>query len=93
MNNGFRYYTLEGTAEALGYGKLYLGNGTAEGTAGNKYGLLKLYNINDISVDVRANNIGTYGGLRVSGLKGSYHGILLGNSNGALTIMSKDGLN
>ncbi len=91
MNNGLRYYTLEGTADALGYGKLYLGNGTASGAAGNKYGLLKLYNINAISVDVRGNDIGSYGGLRTSGLKGSYHGILLGNTNGALTIMSKDG--
>ena len=42
-NNGFIYRTLEGTTSALGYGISILGNSTASGTAGNKYGILRLY--------------------------------------------------
>lgn len=45
-NNGIRYNTLEGTTEALGYGRLYLGNSTASGTAGNKYGAILMYSEN-----------------------------------------------
>lgn len=43
VNNGLKYYTLEGTASANGYGQIFLGNSTAEGTAGNKYGNLRIY--------------------------------------------------
>lgn len=43
VNNGVRYQTLEGTASANGYGILILGNGTATGTAGNKYGRLDIF--------------------------------------------------
>ena len=42
-NDGFRYRTLEGTADALGYGGLYLGNSVASGTAKNKYGFIRIY--------------------------------------------------
>lgn len=42
-NDGVRYMTLEGTASALGYGYLLLGNATASGTAGNKYGAMRFY--------------------------------------------------
>ena len=42
-NNGLRYTTREGTTSQLGYGSLVLGNATASGTAGNKYGWLRLY--------------------------------------------------
>ena len=43
INNGVQYTTLEGTTSAAGYGIMALGNGTASGTAGNKYGALKIY--------------------------------------------------
>lgn len=43
QNNGLSYRTLEGTASALGYSILNLGNGYEEGTAGNKYGLIRIY--------------------------------------------------
>lgn len=42
-NNGISYQTLEGTADALGYGMLKLGNATASGTAANKYGYIRIY--------------------------------------------------
>ena len=42
-NDGFRYYSLEGTTSAKGTGLLFLGNSTAEGTAGNKEGRLGIY--------------------------------------------------
>ncbi len=42
-NDGFRYRTLEGTVDAVGYGGIYLGNSVASGTAANKYGFIRLY--------------------------------------------------
>lgn len=42
-NNGIWYRTRQGTASALGYSILNLGNTTASGTAGNKRGQLRLY--------------------------------------------------
>lgn len=42
-NNGFRYRTLEGTTDDNGYGSLWLGNSSASGTDGNKFGVVVLY--------------------------------------------------
>lgn len=42
-NDGFRYYTSQGTTSAIGIAYLQLGNATASGTAGNKRGFLRLY--------------------------------------------------
>ena len=42
-NNGFAYYSLEGTASAQGEALIQIGNSTATGTAGNKRGRLRLY--------------------------------------------------
>ena len=42
-NDGFRHYSLQGTASAVGQTILQLGNATASGTAGNKYGELRIY--------------------------------------------------
>lgn len=42
-NDGFRYYSLQGTASALGESYLQIGNSTASGTAGNKRGHLRIY--------------------------------------------------
>lgn len=42
-NNGLSYTTLEGTASAVGYGILCVGNKTDSGTAGNKYGIVRIY--------------------------------------------------
>ena len=41
-NNGIRYYTIEGTTTANGESKLILGNNIKSGTAGNKYGSIRL---------------------------------------------------
>ena len=46
VNNGYQYYTLEGTTSAAGRAILQLGNATATGTAGNKYGEVRIYNQN-----------------------------------------------
>lgn len=54
-NNGIMYTTLEGTADALGYGILVLGNNTKSGTAANKYGAIKFYNTANESFTLRAN--------------------------------------
>ena len=42
-NNGIQYYSIEGTASAVGRSLLTLGNQTASGTAGNKRGELKIF--------------------------------------------------
>ena len=42
-NDGIRYKTIEGTTSSNGYGYLVLGNGVASGTAGNKYGGVRIY--------------------------------------------------
>lgn len=42
-NNGFSYRTQQGTASALGFSILNLGNSTGSGTAGNKQGAIRLY--------------------------------------------------
>lgn len=42
-NNGCTYQTQEGTTSANGRGLLSLGNSTSTGTAGNKFGCLRLY--------------------------------------------------
>ena len=43
VNDGLRHYSLQGTASAVGRTILQLGNGTASGTAGNKYGEIRIY--------------------------------------------------
>ena len=58
-NNGFNYVTLEGTASALGYGIVRLGNSTASGTAGNKYGMLRLYSESSGYVNIRPGSAST----------------------------------
>ena len=60
-NNGCVYQTNEGTTSASGRGILVLGNNKASGTAGNKFGEVRLY----------SGNTG-YTGLRVPEHTGSY---------------------
>lgn len=43
VNNGLRYASLQGSADTVGYGRLILGNSTASGTDGNKYGRIDIY--------------------------------------------------
>ena len=43
INNGIKVITREGTTSAGGLGLIRLGNATATGTAGNKYGVLRIY--------------------------------------------------
>ena len=51
-NNGFRYYTLEGTASTVGASVIQLGNSTASGTAGNKNGRIRLYSSSSGYADI-----------------------------------------
>lgn len=90
-NMDYNIYMLQGTASALGYVILELGNNIAAQTAGNKYGAVRLYNTDTTYADLRGNNIGSYGGFRVSGKKGNYHGILLGDATSGMAVMSMDG--
>ena len=90
-NKDFKVTVAEGTTSALGYIQLVLGNATGSGTAGNKYGLLRLYNQNTTYSDIQGNSVGSYGNLRISGTRGDYHGILFGNATSGMAIMSIDG--
>lgn len=42
-NDGLSYYTRQGTASALGFSGIKLGNDVDQGTAGNKWGFLDIY--------------------------------------------------
>ena len=53
-NNGFAYYSLEGTASAQGEALIQLGSSTATGTAGNKRGRLRLYSSSSGWIDFTA---------------------------------------
>lgn len=53
-NNGFAYYSLEGTASAQGEALIQIGNTTATGTAGNKRGRLRLYSSSSGWIDFTA---------------------------------------
>lgn len=51
-NDGLKYYSLQGTASAIGTAYVQLGNGTASGTAGNKRGIARIYGQNTGRTDV-----------------------------------------
>lgn len=53
-NDGIRYLSLQGTTSANGYGCLILGNATASGTAGNKYGAIRIYASNAYYTELRS---------------------------------------
>lgn len=55
-NNGIRYQTIEGTTGSLGIAELLLGNNTTSGTAGNKYGAIRLYATTDGYTSYRTYN-------------------------------------
>lgn len=52
VNNGYQYYTLEGTTSALGHSYIQIGNATASGTAGNKQGHLRIYGTSSGYTDI-----------------------------------------
>ena len=58
-NDGLSYETLQGTASAAGYGCLNIGNATSTGTAGNKYGVLRLYGQKNAFATLRATQTST----------------------------------
>lgn len=53
-NLDFNLLLLQGTTSALGYSVLELGNGTASDTAGNKYGMVRLYSNSTGYANLRA---------------------------------------
>ena len=55
-NNGISYKAKEGTTSAVGKAYLYLGNSTSSGTAGNKRGLLALYDTSSYYGAIYANS-------------------------------------
>lgn len=52
-NNGIYYYTQEGTTSTVGVSRLYLGNSKKSGTAGNKRGMLSIYDATQYMVTVQ----------------------------------------
>lgn len=58
-NQDFNIRMLQGTASVAGYAVLDLGNATATGTAGNKYGAIKLFSEKTGSVTLKSNTAST----------------------------------
>lgn len=56
-NNGITYRTLAGTVSANGYGTLVLGNSTASGNAGNKYGKLTIFGTSTGNTSLVSSNV------------------------------------
>jgi hypothetical protein len=56
VNDGLRYFSLEGTESANGRAIMSLGNSTASGTAGNKYGAIRIYSGNTGYIDLKASD-------------------------------------
>lgn len=87
-NDGLCYYALQGTTSAVGHSYIQVGNSTAEGTAGNKRGHIRIYNQNSGYTDIvnasSASNftftlpahsgtaITTYGGQQINGITTLY---------------------
>ena len=46
------------------------------------------YNGNAATTKIMSNDVSSYGGLRVTGMKGDYHGILVGDNNTGMNVMS-----
>lgn len=55
-NDGIKYWTKEGTTDAIGVGELGLGNNTASGTAGNKKGMLYMYGTSSGYTEISCGN-------------------------------------
>jgi hypothetical protein len=87
---GGRFYTTESESTTSQPTYLTIGNDVATGTKGSRYGILQIYDTSANCGYIRNNNVGGYGLLRMYGAKGGYHGILLGETTGAMAVMSKD---
>lgn len=71
-NDGLRYYSLQGTASAMGTAYIQIGNGTATGTAGNKKGILRLHGSNTGRTDVSYANTTTSTSQTIPALNGTF---------------------
>lgn len=61
VNEGLKYYTLEGTTSAIGTTILQVGNTTASGTAGNKQGWVRIHGPNTGYTQITSpNSTGNY---------------------------------
>ena len=54
VNDGFMYRTREGSSSQLGYAVIYVGNAIANGTAGNKKGMVRLHSSDATYTDIEA---------------------------------------
>ena len=72
-NDGLRYYALQGTASALGHSYLQLGNSTAEGTAGNKQGHIRIYAKTAKYTDIVSNASGDNRTITLPDASGTVH--------------------
>ncbi|MGM9544031.1 MAG: hypothetical protein ACI3T9_03535 [Romboutsia timonensis] len=52
VNDGYKYYSLQGTTSAVGHSYIQIGNATASGTAGNKQGHLRVYSASSGYTDI-----------------------------------------
>lgn len=76
-NDGLGYRTLNGTASAPGISRIVIGNATASGTAGNKYGVVRIYSRQTYYADIQTAT--TYGANRT---------FTLPNASGTIALTS-----
>lgn len=88
---GGRFYTTNSTETTSQPTYLTIGNSTATGTAGNRYGVLRIYSTGDAYAQLQYNDVGSYGRLRLTNAKGNYYGLLLGAATSGMAVMSIDG--
>ena len=86
-NDGLRYLTLEGTTDANGYGVIKLGNAIKTGTAGNKYGLLDLFDKSG-GYYGRFTTVATLTANRTYTLPNSSGTVLLQNANNYISLFN-----
>ena len=89
-NVDFNVYLLNGTTDAVGYSVLELGNTTVEKTAGNKYGMIRLYSKSSGYANLAAADttssathyLPTTGGTLLNSAGGSINNITITNTSG-----------
>lgn len=87
---GGRFYTTSDTSTTSQPTYLTIGNSTATGTAGSRYGVLRIYSTGANYAQLQYNDVGSYGRLRLTNAKGNYYGLLLGAATSGMAVMSID---
>ena len=99
INDGFSYYTVEGTTSAAGRALLQLGNSTASGTVGNKYGAIRILNQSSGYTDILTTSSTSNFAITLPAASGTValtshtHSVATTSANGFMSSADKTKLN